>query len=251
MSELATNSTFDVLETPISAVNINKVASLIQMWSKDTKGRFVCIRDVASLMAIRAQQELKSLHRQASLVTPDGMPIVLIGRIKGYDVERVCGPDLMEYMLKHSNETGLTHYLYGGKEGVAEKIVSTFKERFGVTSIVGHEAPPFRELTESETKQTLARIKESGADVVWVGLSSPKQDIWMWKNFQQLPQTLVGVGAAFDFHSGAVKRAPKWMQAACLEWLYRLKQEPARLYKRYLFLAPLFLASLLFEKFRK
>lgn len=241
---------YSILDTPISATTIDEVCHKVECWRNDERGRFICIRDVASLMTIRNNRDLRELHNDASIVTPDGMPLVLLGKLKGNAVERVCGPDLMEVLIKRSSTSGLKHYLYGGKDGVAQKIIEKFEAELGMNCIVGYETPPFRPPSSDEQIRTIEKIRKSGADVVWVGLSSPKQDVWMWENYRSLSQTLIGVGAAFDFHSGSVKRAPKWMQSLCLEWLYRLMQEPRRLYRRYLVLAPLFLFSLVYEKFK-
>ena len=239
---------FDVLGVPVSILTLESAAQRIELWASDDTGRFVCIREVASLMAIRDDPEISVLHRDAAMITPDGMPLVRIGRSRGLPVERVCGPDLIELMMARSAGKGLKHYFYGGQEGVAEEMAARFRSRYPDVHIVGCECPPFRELSPEEIDDTLERIGNSGADIVWVGLSSPKQDVWMWKHHKRLPQTLIGVGAAFDFHSGKIQRAPVWMQKAGLEWLHRLASEPRRLWRRYLILAPRFLLLVLRDR---
>ena len=231
---------FDVLGVPVSAVTMAAAAARIERWAGDRTGRFVCVRDVASLMAIAEDPAIAALHRQAAMIVPDGMPLVWIGRKRGLPVERVCGPDLFEDMMRRSAGTGLRHYFYGGKPGVAARLAARVRERFPGALIAGTSTPPFRKLGEAEREETLAQIAASGADVVWVGMSSPKQDVWMWQNAHRLPQTLIGVGAAFDFHTGEIARAPRWMQTSGLEWLFRLLSEPRRLWRRYLVVAPRF-----------
>lgn len=233
-------SSFDVLGIPISVTTIDQAQNRIVGWSRDTIGRFVCVREVASLMTSINDPNLTALHFDAAMVLPDGMPLVWIGKRRGLPVERTCGPDLMEAVLAASPQTGLKHYLYGGKPGVADILAERFTQKYPGVQIVGTECPPFRPLNCAEIQAVRSRICDSGADVVWVGISSPKQDVWMHDNYRHLTQTLIGVGAAFDFHSGNVKRAPAWMRNKGLEWLHRLVSEPRRLWRRYLVLAPQF-----------
>lgn len=240
---------YDVLGVPVSVTAPMRAAKSIEHWAKDETGRFVCVRDVASLMAMRGNSKFSDLHKDAAMVTPDGMPLAVIGKMRGLPVERTCGADLMDLVLSRSPKTGLKHYFYGGKSGIAEQLAQIFSEKYPGTRILGYESPPFRPLTEEEDKAATARIAASGADVVWVGISSPKQDIWMWDHYTRLPQTLIGVGAAFDYHSGAIRRAPLWMQRSGLEWFHRLLSEPRRLWSRYLILAPCFVFWLALELF--
>ena len=244
-------SWFEVLGVPVSKLDLEQAAERIEEWSNDCIGRFVCIRDVASLMAIVKDKDAAALHEDAAMITPDGMPLVAIGKLKGHRVSRVCGPDLIEVMMARSAVRGTKHYFYGGKEGVAAKMAQRFRGRYPSAQIVGFESPPFEEMSEAERRETLDRLRASGADVVWVGMSSPKQDLWMWKNHKALPQTLIGVGAAFDFHSGEVARAPRWMQRSGLEWAHRLRQEPRRLWRRYLLQAPRFVLAVLRSEFAR
>lgn len=238
---------FNVLGVPISAVNLEIAFSNIRDWARDKTGRFICVRDVASLMAITEHPKFSHLHNKASMITPDGMPLVIIGKLRGQEVSRTCGPDLMAYSCAHSEKHGLKHYFYGGKPGVAEAVAKNFKSKYPELIVVGAEAPPMREENEMEPPETIERLRNSGADIIWLGLSSPKQDIWMLNHYQKLPQTIIGVGAAFDFHAGTVKRAPILMQKLCLEWLFRFLQEPRRLYSRYLIAAPKFVFKSIFS----
>jgi N-acetylglucosaminyldiphosphoundecaprenol N-acetyl-beta-D-mannosaminyltransferase len=232
--------TFDVLGVPVTVTTPVQASETIEGWAKDDIGRFVCIRDVASLMAINDDERIRDLHREAAMITPDGSPLAFIGKLRGFPVKRTCGPDLIDLVARRSVERGLSHYFYGGKEGVAEKLARTFERRYPGFRTAGYECPPFRPLTREEDDAVVERIKASGADIVWVGISSPKQDVWMRDHYHRLPQTLIGVGAAFDFHTGSVKRAPVWMQMTMLEWAYRFAAEPKRLWRRYLIQAPRF-----------
>ncbi|MDN5869439.1 MAG: WecB/TagA/CpsF family glycosyltransferase [Nitrococcus sp.] len=240
---------YDVLGVPVSAVTPMRAVNLIEQWANDDTGRFVCVRDVASLMAMRKDPAFAELHKVAAMVTPDGMPLAIIGRLRGFPVERTCGANVLDLVLSRSPKTGLKHYFYGGKSGIAEQLAQFFPEKYPGARIVGYESPPFGPLSEEEDRAATARIAASDADVVWIGLSSPKQDVWMWEHYKRLPQTLVGVGAAFDYHSGAIRRAPLWMQKSGLEWLHRLLSEPKRLWRRYLVLAPRFVFLAAFELF--
>lgn len=236
--------TYDVLGIPISQTSLPQAEALITSWAADTRGRFVCVRDVSSLMECRKDPYLTALHDRAALVLPDGMPLAMVGKARGLDVERTSGPDLFERMCASSGRTGLKHFLYGGKLGVAEMLAETLRKRYPDVRIVGYGTPPFRPLTNEEKDAIIADIRMSGADVVWIGISSPKQELLMDELTQHLHQTLIGVGAAFDFSSGAVRRAPLWMRNAGLESLHRLMSEPRRLWRRYLINAPRFLFAL-------
>ena len=240
-------STYGVLGIPIAATDLERAAAKISYWKDDSIGRSVGVRDVASLMALRSDPFLRDVSRRTAMNVPDGMPLVLLGKCHGLPVARTCGPDLMEKVLLESPSTGLKHFFLGGKEGVAEKLSERFRGRNPEISIVGTYCPPFRPLTSEEDSMVVKMIIDSGADVVWVGISSPKQDIWMDEHLDSLPVTMIGVGAAFDFHSGEVLRAPNWMQRAGIEWLHRLASEPKRLWRRYLVLAPKFIILVIWE----
>jgi N-acetylglucosaminyldiphosphoundecaprenol N-acetyl-beta-D-mannosaminyltransferase len=241
-------NTFEVLGIPVAITDLDAAAARILDWKSDRRGRAVGVRDVASLMAMLQEPKLMQVARRTAMNVPDGMPLVWIGRRRGQPVRRVCGPDLMEKVLMDSPASGLKHFFYGGKEGVAGQLAEVFRNRAPGIQIVGTYCPPFRPLTRQEDAEVVAKIRASGADVVWVGVSSPKQDIWMDEHLAELDVTMIGVGAAFDFHSGAVKRAPKWMQNAGLEWAHRLASEPRRLWRRYLILVPKFVLAVCAEE---
>lgn len=208
-------------------------------------GRFVCVRDVHGVMLAQHDPELMALHHAAAMVTPDGMPLAVIGRLRGLPVRKTSGADLMALVMDIGRQHGLRHYFYGGAPGVAEQLKHVCETLYPGVSIVGLQCPPFREQTAAEVEATRTAILACGAQLVWVGLSTPKQEKWMKAYAPLLPATLLGVGAAFDFHTGRVRRAPRWMQQSGLEWLHRLSSEPRRLWYRYLVLAPQFLYLIL------
>jgi N-acetylglucosaminyldiphosphoundecaprenol N-acetyl-beta-D-mannosaminyltransferase len=177
----------------------------------------------------------------ANLATPDGMPVVWALRLLGQRAERVYGPDLMQAVCQRSLAEGWRHYFYGGAEGVPEMLAVALHKKFPGIQVVGTESPPFRSLTVTEEAAMLQRLNDSGADLVWVGLGSPKQDLWLAEHRAVLTApVLIAVGAAFDFYAGRVRQAPRWMQRSGLEWLFRLGSEPGRLWRRYLIYNPKF-----------
>jgi len=185
---------------------------------------------------------LQRVRNAAGLVTPDGMPLVWLARLRGLEhVERVYGPDLMLALCRRSISKGYRHFLYGGAEGVPDRLAKRLKRRYPGLRIVGSYSPPFHPLTDEEDKHTVQAINEANPDVVWIGLSTPKQERWMAEHIGRLTApVLVGVGAAFDFHSDLKRQAPRWMQRSGLGWLFRLANEPRRLWRRYLVNNPLF-----------
>jgi N-acetylglucosaminyldiphosphoundecaprenol N-acetyl-beta-D-mannosaminyltransferase len=240
MEEPAPIQTYDVVGTPVSVVTPATALARLLAWAADSKGRYVCIRDVHGVMRARDDAELARIHREADMITPDGMPIAKIGKWRGLPVERTSGPDLMLEAMRVSPELGLKHYFHGGAEGVADLLKDKLTARFPGLQVVGTECPPFREITEEELQDVAKRVAESGAQFVWIGLSTTKQEKLMARLAPMVPATLVGVGAAFDIHSDRITRAPKWMRGLALEGVYRLLIEPRRLWYRYLVLAPKF-----------
>jgi N-acetylglucosaminyldiphosphoundecaprenol N-acetyl-beta-D-mannosaminyltransferase len=179
--------------------------------------------------------ELRRIFNASGMTTPDGMAIVWLLRLQGHRrVSRVYGPDLMLEVCRAGVAKGYRHFLYGGDEGVANRLAQALVERFPGLRIAGTHTPPFRALTDDEDLQVIAKINASGADIVWVGLSTPKQEWWMAGHLGKIDApVMVGVGAAFDFLSGRKPQAPLWIQRSGLEWLFRLATEPRRLWPRY------------------
>lgn len=231
-----------VLGVPINAINMTQAIDTILSWIVRGQAHYVCVRDVHGVMRAQEEPKLLEIHDGAGLVTPDGMPLVWLARWRGYHhVSRVCGSDLVAELCSASVQSGISHYFYGGKPGVAERMADALKLRFPGLKVAGTGTPPFGPMSAQEDDADTAQIVASGAGVVWVGLSTPKQEYWMHDHVERIPgATLIGVGAAFDFYAGDVKRAPEWMHRSGLEWLHRLLSEPRRLWRRYLVLAPKF-----------
>lgn len=241
---------FDVLGVQISAVDIECALKAIGEWIAQSRPSYVCVTPVHSVMECQRDEQVRAVYNEATMVTPDGMPIVWLGKLAGHrQIDRVYGPDLMLAVCERSVATGWQHFFYGGGEGVAERLREKLCQRFPGLRVVGTCCPPFRSLTEEEDAAVVRQIDRSGADVVWVGLGSPKQDLWMHAHLGRIrAPVMVGVGAAFDFHAGLKSQAPRFMQRSGLEWLYRLLCEPRRLGKRYMIGNPQFVIYLLLEK---
>ena len=234
--------TVDILGVPVSRIEMRDAVSIVLKAVADRRAQYVCVRDVHGLMRSVEDPAMMDIQHKAALVTPDGMPLVWVGRMRGHrDISRVSGADLMDALCDASQGTEISHFFYGGREGVAELLIAKLKARYPQLEVAGHYCPPFRALTVAEDASVIDMIRASGAGIVWVGISTPKQEFWMRDHVSLLPgATLLGVGAAFDFHAGIVRRAPLWMQRNGLEWLHRLWSEPRRLWRRYLVLAPKF-----------
>lgn len=239
-----------VLGVPVSLVSLAVAVQTIIGWCEVGTAHFVCVRDVHGIMRAQEDPEVMALHDRAGLVTPDGMPLVWLARYRGHaEVDRACGSDLVIELCRLSVDKGLRHYFYGGKPGVAERMAAALGERYPGLQVAGTYTPPFRALTAEEDAEVTAAIVAACPHIVWVGLSTPTQEYWMRDHVDRIPgATLMGVGAAFDFHTGDVKRAPQWMRTRGLEWLHRLVSEPRRLWRRYLVLAPRFLARVAREE---
>lgn len=239
----------NILGIPVSAINMTRAVEIIGGWIAQGRSAYVAVADVHSVMRGVDTSEHADALAQADMVAPDGKPLSVVGRLRGHrTMSQVCGPELLPAIMAQSAQNGWTHYFYGGADGVAADLVTRMRAQFPGVEIVGHECPPFRSLTMSEKLETAARIRESGADIVWVGLGCPKQERWMLENTHRLPgQVLIGIGAAFDFHTGRVARAPRWLRDSGLEWLHRLASNPARLWRRYLVHAPRFVMQTLAE----
>jgi N-acetylglucosaminyldiphosphoundecaprenol N-acetyl-beta-D-mannosaminyltransferase len=239
----------NVLGVGVSAVTMAQAVNVIQGWIAGADHEYVCVTGVHGVMESQDDPSLRDIHNSAGLVTPDGMPLVWLSRFKGYPhVERVYGPDLMLACCAASVSQGYRHFFYGGAPGVAERLAGRLQERFPGLVVTGTWSPPFGEPTLVEERATIERINSANPDIVWVGLSTPKQERWMATHVGRLSApVLIGVGAAFDFHAGLKRQAPRWMQRSGLEWLFRLGTEPRRLWRRYLSNNPRFLWRILLQ----
>jgi len=217
----------NVLGVGISALNLDSAVAVIgQALERKNKG-YVCVTGVHGVSEARRDRAFRTVLNRAFLNTPDGMPMVWMGRLQGFrEMGRVYGPDLMLRLCEVSPARGWTHFLYGGAPGVVEDLRRRLERRFPGLRIVGVHSPPFRPLTAVQEDDLVGRIGQLRPDIFWVGLSTPKQEQFMAQFWQRLDATLLfGVGAAFDFHAGRVKQAPRWMQRSGFEWLFRLATE--------------------------
>jgi len=233
----------------ISAITMSQALAIIEEWIVQRERHYVCVTGVHGVMESQRDENLRRIHNTAGLVTPDGMPLVWFSHLRGSrHVERVYGPDLMLALTERSIEKGYRHFLYGGRVGVPERLAQNLTQWFPGLNIAGTYSPPFHTLTGEEELRTVQTINVSNADIVWVGLGTPKQEYWMKEHLGKVAApVMIGVGAAFDFHSGLKKQAPRWIQRSGFEWLYRFMTEPRRLGKRYLVNNPLFLWLILLQ----
>jgi len=239
---------YKVLGVRVDAVKMPEVIAQIQQWiAAGVRGKYVAVTGMHGVSESLRDPGLREVINHAGLVVPDGMPLVWLARWHGISLERrVTGSELMENFCR---ETGsrYRHYFYGGASGVAQDLANKLRGRFGI-AVAGTFTPPFRPLTAEEEQRVSAEVKEAAPDILWVGLSTPKQERWMYAHRGTLDvPVMLGVGAAFDMHSGRLDRAPVWLQEIGLEWFYRLVAEPRRLWKRYLVIIPRAACSVLLE----
>jgi N-acetylglucosaminyldiphosphoundecaprenol N-acetyl-beta-D-mannosaminyltransferase len=239
----------NILGVGVSAINIDLALATITQWIDARTPHYVCVTPVHSVMECYDDEALRTIYNQAGMVTPDGMPIVWLSRFLGHHhVRRVYGPDLMLALCEYSIKRGYRHYFYGGAEGVAEQLRDRMSALFPGLQVAGCYTPPFHEVSAEEDEQIVAQINATQPDIVWIGLGAPKQEYWMAAHQGRLTApVLIGVGAAFDFHTGRKKQAPRWMQRSGLEWVFRLMTEPTRLWQRYLYNNPRFLLAVFLQ----
>jgi N-acetylglucosaminyldiphosphoundecaprenol N-acetyl-beta-D-mannosaminyltransferase len=239
----------NILGVGVSLVNMNRALDQIDRWVRNGEQNYVCVCSVHGVMECQRSEPLRQIFNSAGMVTPDGMPLVWLARQRDESVSRVYGPDLMLAELQRSVTSGHRHYLYGGGPGVSLRLAANMRDRFPGLKLVGTMEPPYAPLDQLASPDTASTINATGADIVWVGISSPKQERWMARMRPLLKApVLIGVGAAFDFHGGMIRQAPRWMQRSGLEWLFRLMTEPRRLWRRYLVNNPWFLWELALQK---
>ena len=226
----------NVLGVGISALNMELAAQFITDAVRQRRKGYVCVTNVHAVMEGFDDPRVKAAINGSMLSTPDGMPLVWLGRLAGRkEMGRVYGPDLMLRLCGDSCREGFRHFFYGGANGAAAEMAARLAERFPGLTVAGIYEPPFRSLTGMEEGALTEMVRAARPDFFWVGLSTPKQDKFMAEYLSKLEVTvMLGVGAAFDFHSGRIRQAPAWMQRIGLEWLFRLCMEPRRLWKRYL-----------------
>ncbi|MGV8892079.1 MAG: WecB/TagA/CpsF family glycosyltransferase [Burkholderiaceae bacterium] len=230
-----------VLGASIDALSWNDAITQIVTWGAAHESRYVCVCNVHSVVTTTLDTEFKMAVNDADMSTPDGAPVAWALRRLGFPVqERINGPDLMWRYLGEAERLGQTVFFYGSTEETLEKLRASISKHFERLDVGGMYSPPFRPLSQFEDETEVEMINRSGAHVVFIGLGCPTQEKWMATHRGRINAVMIGVGAAFDYHSGAIKRAPLWMQRKGLEWFYRLLTEPRRLYKRYLICNTLF-----------
>lgn len=237
LCELSAFDTCNIMGVNISVTNmektVNKIKDNLGDWSKN--GKYICVSNVHTTVTASEDNSYMNIQNKAVISLPDGGPLSKFSREKGYlGAARVTGPDLMQRILRESPENGWRHYFYGSTQETLDKLKTVVEERYPGVIIAGMMSPPFRPLTMEEDKEITKELNEANADFIWVGLGAPKQEVWMAAHEGRVKGLMIGVGAAFDYESGNIKRAPKWMQDRNLEWFYRLMQDPKRLFSRYL-----------------
>lgn len=234
-----------VLNIPLYDADIRSSIEIVlnEILTKDKLNRCISATGAHGMIYARKNEEFKTILNQFYLNLPDGMPGVWVGKLKGAkQMKRCYGPDFFKDLMIASANKPVKHFFCGGKEGVAEELREHCNIELNNHNIVGTFCPPFRKLSEEEFSELGKQINESGTDIVWIGLSTPKQEQFAWQLRQYVNvHFIITVGAAFDFHTNRVKQAPSWIQKMGMEWFYRLLREPKRLYKRYLEIVPLFI----------
>jgi len=240
----------NVLGTLISAVNMDSAINIISSWIEQSNtNHYVCVSGVHGVMESLRNPEIKKIHNSADMCVPDGMPMTWIGWLYGKKtMNRVYGPELMQKLLEKASLKGWRNFFYGGKPGVAEELAKKMQQKFPGLIITGTYSPPFRPLTVTEENEITARINAHPPDILWLGISTPKQEKQMWEFKNKLKtKVMIGVGAAFDFLTGRLRLPPAWIQKIGMEWLFRMLMEPHRLAPRYLRNNPLFLWHILLQ----
>lgn len=224
-----------ILGTNINVTNMENTVAYLEKNLERLRGEYVCVSNVhTTVMAFRDHQ-YQEIQNKAAMAVPDGKPLSIVSKRRGHSkAERVPGPDLMSQVFVCSELKNYRHFFYGSKEETLEKLRRNLLRQYPYLNIAGMYSPPFRDLTEEEDEEVVRQINAVNPDFIWVALGAPKQEIWMSHHAGQVSGIMLGVGAAFDFSAGTVKRAPKWMQELCLEWFYRILQDPKRLISRYI-----------------
>ena len=239
----------NVLGVRISAVNMQLAVRVAERWIARRKPGYVCVTGVHGVMEAQKDPELLAILNHAALNLPDGMPMTWVGRMQGFDeMDRVYGPDFMTAMCNLSAERGYRNFFYGGKPGIAQELAEKLQDKIPGLRVVGSFTPPFRAINLREERELVAQVARLKPHIVWVGLSTPKQERFMAQMVERLHVPLiVGVGAAFDYHTGQLRECSNWVKRAGLQWLHRLIQDPKRLWKRYLRNNPAFLWHIAFQ----
>lgn len=228
--------TCNIMGVNIAAINMRWLLEYLMKNLADIKGDYICVSNVHTTVTSYDSDSYCAIQNGGLMAIPDGGPLSSVGRKRGHqEMERTTGPSLMGEIFQISAEKGYRHYFYGSTEETLALLEEKLNENYPGIQIAGMYSPPFRVLTEEEDRQIVENINSANADFVWIGLGAPKQERWMAAHQGKVNGLMIGVGAGFDYYAGNIKRAPMWMQKCNLEWLYRLMQDPKRLFKRYFY----------------
>lgn len=224
----------EIMGVRIAVTDMETTVRRIEEHLDDWRGEYICVANVHTTVTAHDDPSYRAVQNGAVMALPDGGPLSQYSRRKGFaQAARVTGPDLMKEMLRESAQKHYRHYFYGSTQETLDILREKITRNYPGAIIAGMVSPPFRPLTEEEDAAAVAAINEARPDFVWVGLGAPKQERWMAAHQGRVHALMLGVGAAFDYEAGNIRRAPRWMQRCNLEWLYRLLQDPKRLFKRY------------------
>ena len=239
-----------ILGIDFDLITPEAVFEKIEDWKRNNEQHYITFTNPHSVLLCHRDEEMKVATERASIILPDGIGIIYAANLLGYThYGRVSGPDTMLKLCDLGQNKGYKHFFFGGKKDVAKKLAEQLSEKFPGLQVAGTYYPPFRLITSREDDEVLQMINDTNPDIIWVGLGAPKQEKWMAYHIGHVKATaMIGVGAAFDFHSGNLKRSPFWFQKYGLEWLYRLSKDPKRLWRRNLD-SPVFLSKILYQRF--
>ncbi len=244
------------MKVPILGINISALNSyqeaynvLLNRIRLSSSPSYITVNNVHTIVEGVMNKKYGEIINSAFLALPDGKPLTVVAKMKGSkNIERIFGPTFMEKTIDWGRKDGLKHFFWGSSKETLEKMLSQIKVSFPEVKIAGAVSPPFRRLTKDENRNYINQMNGAGPDIIWIGLGAPKQEIWMYENYKKLNRgVMIGIGAGFDYLAGNTQHAPEWMKKYALEWLYRLIQEPHRLWKRYLVTNSLFIWYLLLE----
>lgn len=242
----------EILRTNINVTSMPETVAYIGEQIDALRGSYICVSNVHTTVLSYEDEHYRMVQNSAAMALPDGAPLSKYSRARGFrDAQRVTGPDLMAELFRISGQKGYRHFFYGSTQQTLDDMRAILQRDYPDLVIAGMYAPPFRSLTAKEDQEVTARINDAGADFIWVGLGAPKQEEWMYEHRGKLNAVSIGVGAGFDYIAGNIRRAPRIMQVLCLEWLYRLMQDPRRLWKRYVVTNTKFVCYILRERFVK
>lgn len=225
----------EILRTRINVTNMQETLDYIHMHIEALRGKYICVSNVHTTVMAYENKKYRAIQNGAAMALPDGAPLSIYSRRKGFvQAQRVTGPDLMLELFRVSPQYGYRHYFYGATQETLADMRKALERDFPKITIAGMYSPPFRRLTDEEEQQAVWQINKAQPDFIWVGLGAPKQEEWMAAHKDKVSGVMFGVGAGFDYLAGHIQRAPKWMQRMSLEWLYRLLQDPKRLWNRYI-----------------